>query len=217
MTTPVQEQYLLYYAIIGISSIFITWLSIPCSIEVSQIKIQPISIPRREGVAIFIPTPLLLWSFNSPMLLDNYLLTACVILFAIGVNDDLPCIYDIKLFITCIASLILITPGNIRLYKLQDAFGFYELPFLPSVTLSVLIIMFLINAFNRIDRINSLAATTGIMVSSSFSALFIHLHQYELAAVSIVLVGAISDFIKSKLAQPEYAWVFASQAILCSR
>jgi len=209
MITPVQEQYILYYVIIGISSIFITWLSIPCAIEVSPSKIQHTGIPRREGVAIFIPIPLLLWGFNSSMLPDNHLLTTCVILFAIRIKKDLPYLYDIKLFIACIASVILIIPGNIHLHKLQHAFGFYELPYLPSVILSVLIIMFFINTFKLIDGIDSLAATTSIMVSSIVSAVLIDLDQYELAAVSMVFVGGVSDFLKVKLMQPKYTWVFA--------
>ena len=210
MITPVQEQYLLYYVIIGISSIFITWLSIPCSIEVSRSKIQHTGITWPGSVAIYTPISLFLWGSSIPMLPVNYQLTASVTLFAIGIRDYLTYIQcDIKFFIAFIASLILIIPGNIRLYKLQDVLGFYELPYFPSVILSVLIIMFLIKAFKLIDGIDSLAATTGIILNSIVSALLINLDQYELAAVSMVSVGAVSGFLKFILAQPKYTWVFA--------
>lgn len=210
MITPVQEQYLLYYVIIGISSIFITWLSIPCSIEVSRSKIQHTDITWPGSVTIFTPISLFLWGSSNPMLPVNYQLTASVILLAIGIRDYLTYIRcDIKLFTALIASLILIIPGNIRLYKLQDALGFYELPYFPAVILLVLIIMFLIKAFNLIDGINSLAATTGIMLNSIVSAVLIDLDQYELAAVSLVSVGVVSSFLKFILAQPKYTWVFA--------
>jgi UDP-GlcNAc:undecaprenyl-phosphate GlcNAc-1-phosphate transferase len=209
MTIPVQEQYILYYVMILISSIFITWLSIPSSIEVSPGKIQPVAIPK-QGDVVFIPIPLLLWGFSSPILPVNNLLTACVIFFAIGIKDKLARMQcDTKCFIAIIASLIVIIPGNIRLHKLQDILGFYQLPYFPSVILSVLIIMFFINAFRLIDGVNSLAATTSIMLNSIVSTILIDVGQYELAAVSMVFVGGVSGFLKSSLARSKYTWLIS--------
>ncbi|WEK19690.1 MAG: MraY family glycosyltransferase [Candidatus Pedobacter colombiensis] len=198
------------YFFILITSTLITLLIIPSIIHVARTrhlyddlghlrKIHNPGIPRLGGVAIFMSftITLLLFGSTNPELPVNYLLIACMMLFAIGIKDDLAGVgHRSKFFIEFIAGLILVIPGDIRLSNLHNLFGIHELSYFPSVVLSVLIIMFIINAFNLIDGIDGLAAITGIIVNSVFSALFINLHQYELAMVSLTLVGAILGFLK---------------------
>jgi len=75
-------------------------------------------------------------------------------------------------------------------------FGIYELPFIISSALSVLVIIMIVNAFNLIDGIDGLAGVTGIIANSVFTILFIYTHQYELAVVSLILVGSIIGFLR---------------------
>ncbi|TCC96227.1 MraY family glycosyltransferase [Pedobacter hiemivivus] len=201
------------YFFILVTSLFITLVIIPSIIHVARDrhlyddlghlrKIHNPGIPRLGGVAIFLSftITLLLWDINTPELPINYLLTACTMLFAIGIKDDLAGVgHHTKFLIEFIAGLILVIPGNIRISNLHNFFGIYELSYFHSVILSVLIIVFIINAFNLIDGIDGLAATTGIIVNSVFTALFIKLHHYELAAVSLALVGAILGFLRFNL------------------
>ena len=74
--------------------------------------------------------------------------------------------------------------------------GIYDLPYWPSVALSILTIILIVNAFNLIDGIDGLAASTGILANTCFAGLFIFMHQYELAAVSLAMGGAIIGFLK---------------------
>lgn len=210
MMTYLHDHYPLYYLLIVITSIFITLIAIPSILQVAKIrhlyddlgysrKIHNPGIPRLGGVGIFISFTITLsfWGVGNPMLPLNYLLTACIMLFAIGIKDDLTGVgHQTKFLIQFIAGLILVVPGNIRLNNLHGILGMNELPYLSSIALSILIIIFLTNAFNLIDGVDGLAAATGIMVNSVFSGLFIYIHQYELAAVSLSLVGAISGFIR---------------------
>ncbi|WP_316811405.1 MraY family glycosyltransferase [Pedobacter heparinus] len=210
MTTYLQEHQLFYYILIVLSSISVTLLSIPSIIFIARErnlyddlghlrKLHKPGISRLGGVAIFVSftITLLFWGITDPSLPVNYLLTACIMLFAIGIKDDLAGVnHHTKLIIQFMASLTLSIPGNIRFSNLHGLFGIYELSYFPGVILSILILMFLINAFNLIDGIDGLAATTGIIVNSVFSVLLISMHQYQLAAVSLSLVGAILGFIK---------------------
>lgn len=208
MITHFHDHHPLYYLLIVITSVFITLLTIPSIIHVAKRrhlyddlghlrKIHNPGIPRLGGVAIFVSFTITLLLWGNPTLPLNYLLTACIMLFAIGIKDDLAGVgHRTKFFIEFIAGLILVIPGNIRLSNLHGLLGVYELSYLPSIVLSVLTIMFVINAFNLIDGIDGLAAATGIIVNSVFSALFIFIHQYEAAAVSLSLVGAITGFLR---------------------
>jgi len=127
----------------------------------------------------------------------NYLLTACIILFAMGLKDDLWGVNSrTKFFIQFLAALILVVMGNIRLTSMYGVFGIGNLPYLPGVALTILTIILIVNAFNLIDGIDSLAGVTGVLANGCFAGLFIYMHQYELAAVSLAMVGALLGFLK---------------------
>jgi UDP-N-acetylmuramyl pentapeptide phosphotransferase/UDP-N-acetylglucosamine-1-phosphate transferase len=156
-------------------------------------------IPRLGGVAIFVGFTItsLLFCMQDKSLPINYLLTGCIMIFAVGLKDDLSGVNSsTKFIIQLIVCTILVILGNIRLTSMYGVFGIYDLSYLLSVGLSILIILLIVNAFNLIDGIDSLAATTGILANGTFAALFIYIHQYELAAVSLAMTGAIIGFLK---------------------
>jgi UDP-GlcNAc:undecaprenyl-phosphate GlcNAc-1-phosphate transferase len=159
-------------------------------------------IPRLGGVAIFVSFTItsLLFGFADKSLPINYLLTACIILFAMGMKDDLAGVNSItKFFMQFIVAAILVVLGDIRLTSLYGVLGVNELPYVISVILSTLIIMLIVNAFNLIDGIDGLASTTGIVVNGAFAALFIYMNHYELAAVALAMVGATIGFLRYNL------------------
>jgi UDP-GlcNAc:undecaprenyl-phosphate GlcNAc-1-phosphate transferase len=159
-------------------------------------------IPRLGGIAIFVSFTItsLLFGFADKSLPINYLLTACIILFAMGLKDDLSGVNSVtKFFMQFIVGSILVILGNIRLTSMYGIFGVYNLPYVVSIALSILIIMLIVNAFNLIDGIDGLASTTGIVANTAFAGLFVYMHQYELAAVSLAMVGAAFGFLKYNL------------------
>ncbi|MBS1527308.1 MAG: undecaprenyl/decaprenyl-phosphate alpha-N-acetylglucosaminyl 1-phosphate transferase [Bacteroidetes bacterium] len=210
MTEFLHSYPFLYYSIIIAFSILITSLAIPSILHVARArhlyddlghfrKQHDHGIPRLGGVAIFVSFTItsLLFSMTDQSLPINYLLTACIILFAMGLKDDLSGVNSrTKFIIQFLVAAILVLFGNIRLSSMYGVFGIYDLPYWPSVALSVLTIILVVNAFNLIDGIDGLAATTGILVNGSFAGMFIYMGQYELAAVSLAMVGAIFGFLK---------------------
>src|ERR1700754_5025310 len=186
-----------YFIFVTAFSILISVLALPSILHVARErhlyddlgsfrKHHDHGIPRLGGVAIFVSFTItsLMFCVTDTSLPINYLLTACIILFAMGLKDDLSGVNSrTKFFIQFIVASILVVAGNIRLTSMYGVFGIYDLPYWPSVALSVLTVILIINAFNLIDGIDGLAATTGIVVNGSFAAMFIYMHQYELAAV----------------------------------
>lgn len=166
------------------------------------LKIHSRPTPRLGGVAIFLgfTLSLLIWSFGNPVPLVGHLLSACLLLFALGVTDDLKgaglCT---KLIMECVAALMITMAGDVRLDSLYGLFNVYELSYCGSIILSVLILVFITNAFNLIDGIDGLAAATGILIHLIFAALFIYLQQQVLAAVALSMAGAALGFLKYNL------------------
>jgi UDP-GlcNAc:undecaprenyl-phosphate GlcNAc-1-phosphate transferase len=210
MMEYLQAYPFVYYSFIVVISLLITTFAIPSILHVARFrhlyddlghfrKTHDHGIPRLGGVAIFVGFTItsLLFCMTDKTLPINYLLTACIILFAMGLKDDLSGVNsNTKFLIQFVVCAILVLLGNIRLTSMFGVFGIYELPYLVSIILSILIILIVINAFNLIDGIDGLAATTGIFANSAFAALFIYVHQYELAAVSFAMVGAIVGFLR---------------------
>src|SRR5260221_8513295 len=201
---------IIYYLFIVIFSIVISSLAIPSILHVARFrhlyddlghfrKSHDHGIPRLGGVAIFVSFTItsLLFCMTEKSLPINYLLTACIILFAMGLKDDLSGVNSsTKFLIQFIVCAILATLGNIRITNLHGVFDIYQLSYLFSTALSIFIILLVVNAFNLIDGIDGLAATTGIITNGTFAALFIYIKQYELAAVSLAMVGAIIGFLR---------------------
>jgi len=210
MTEYLHSYHLVYYIIIVIVSVLITLLAMPSILHVASTrhlyddlghfrKQHDHGIPRLGGVAIFVSFTItsLLFSMTDKSLPINYLLTACIILFAMGLKDDLSGVNSrTKFFIQFIVASILVILGHIRLSSMYGVFGIYDLPYWPSITLSVLTIILIVNAFNLIDGIDGLAGVTGILSNSCFAGLFIYMHQYDLAAVSLAMAGAIFGFLR---------------------
>jgi UDP-N-acetylmuramyl pentapeptide phosphotransferase/UDP-N-acetylglucosamine-1-phosphate transferase len=201
---------IVYYIFIVIISILITGFAIPSILHVARFrhlyddlghfrKTHDHGIPRLGGVAIFVGFTItsLLFCMTDKSLPINYLLTACIILFAMGLKDDLSGVNSsTKFLIQFVVCAILVVLGDIRLTSMYGVFGIYDLPYFLSVGLSILLILIIVNAFNLIDGIDGLAATTGIIANGAFGTLFIYVHQYELAAVSWAMAGAIIGFLR---------------------
>src|SRR5882757_3964266 len=155
MTELLHSYHLLYYIVIVAVSVLITLLAIPSILHVARArhlyddlghfrKQHDHGIPRLGGVAIFVSFTItsLLFSMTDKSLPINYLLTACIILFAMGLKDDLSGVNSrTKFFIQFVVASILVLLGNIRLTSMYGVFGIYDLPYWPSVALSILTII----------------------------------------------------------------------------
>lgn len=156
-------------------------------------------IPRLGGVAMFVSFTItvLMFSVTTPELPVNCIITACIILLALGLKDDLHGVNPTnKFLLQFVAAIVLVICGDIRLSSLYGILGIGQLPYIISVLFSIFCIILVVNAFNLIDGIDGLAGTLGIMANGIFAAFFIYLHQYQLAGIALAMVGAIFGFLK---------------------
>jgi len=198
------------YIFIVLVSTLLTLLAIPSILHVARTrhlyddighfrKQHDHGIPRLGGIAIFVSfvISVLIFSIQSGNFSLSYLLISAIILFAMGLKDDLSGVNSrTKFIIQFIVSLNLVVFDDVRLSSMYGILGIYDLPYIISMVLSILVIMLLINAFNLIDGIDGLAGVTGVIANSTFSIFFIYMHQYELAIVSLAMVGAIIGFLR---------------------
>jgi len=160
-------------------------------------KVSKVVVPTLGGVSIFIgfiiSTIIASDGYNFGEL--KYLIAAVIIMFFIGLKDDL---MDIsarkKLFAQLATALILIILGDFRFTNLHGAFGLYEISYASSFFLTMFAMIALINAINLIDGIDGLASGISIVISSVFGTWFLLTGHYEYGITSFSLTGTLVAF-----------------------
>jgi len=193
-----------------IVSFLVTYMSVPSIINVAREKKlfdEPTSrkshnrqIPTLGGVAIFAGFTVAAGSFinysHVPSL--QYILVACIIIFFIGLKDDILVISAMKkLMGQILAALILIFPGNLYFSSLHGFFGVYHISSIFfSMLLTLFVIIVIINSFNLIDGIDGLAASIGILATAFFGIWFFVSGNIAYSLISAALFGTLCGFFR---------------------
>lgn len=165
--------------------------------------------PTLGGIGMFITFSLaiiIMGIFTNLSQLDllNLLsiLGGTIILLFLGIKDDLLELSARKKFIGQFFSAALVILGtDTRIVSFHGIFGISELPYVVSVVFTLLVFVFIINAFNLIDGINGLASAIAIIVNTSFGVYFVMNGQYLHVLVSFSLIGVLLGFLKYNLSK----------------
>lgn len=156
-------------------------------------------VPSFGGVAIFaavvIGTSLFIDSsgFNE----FRYILAAIMIVFFIGLKDDLVDIGWIrKLIAEIIAALLVVVLADVRIGTFHGMFGIGTLPLWFSIVFSTFVFIALINCFNLLDGIDGLASGMGIVISLIFGFWLFSLGFLNFSILSFALAGGLMSFYR---------------------
>lgn len=196
------------YSIIGfILGFGLVYFTIPPIIRVSHAKhlcdtpnprkASRVVVPTMGGVAIFIgfilSTIIATDGYNFGEL--KYLVSAVILMFFVGLKDDL---VDIsarkKLIVQLATATMLIVLGNFRFTNLQGAFGLHEISYPISFAITLFTMIALINAFNLLDGIDGLASGISILISTVFGTWFLLSGHYEYGIMCFSLAGSLIAF-----------------------
>jgi UDP-GlcNAc:undecaprenyl-phosphate/decaprenyl-phosphate GlcNAc-1-phosphate transferase len=126
----------------------------------------------------------------------QYFFAAAIVIFFLGLKDDLMILSATKKFIgQIIAASILIHLGGIRLDSMYGLFGFEQVTEGFGLALSYLTIIVVINSFNLIDGIDGLAASLGILSMLVFGSYFFAVDLQAYALLSFSMAGSLVAFM----------------------
>ncbi len=165
--------------------------------DFEQRKVHTTLVPPLGGVAIFIGFVLssIITSYGMNFDLLKYILAAVLIMFFIGLKDDLINVSaKKKLMIQIFAATLLIVLGNVRITNFHGLIGINEIGYFPGLMISVIIIVAIINAYNLIDGVDGLASGLAIMAAFVFGVWFYFAGNYQFAVIAMALVGSLSGF-----------------------
>lgn len=197
-----------YLAIVGLSFLLVV-SGIPSIIHIalkyrlfdsteSYRKSHRIQISRLGGVAIFCSFTITILLFATTVKYQeaNFLITSCIVLFGLGLKDDL---YGVspstKFLLQMIVAIILVVLGDFRLSSLYGVFFLWEVNVVWGGLFSILLIIFVNNAFNLIDGIDGLAGTIGVISALSFGIFFAIGNELPYAFIAFAMTGAIAGFL----------------------
>ncbi|MFC2115554.1 glycosyltransferase family 4 protein, partial [Bacteroidota bacterium] len=189
------------------TSLAISLLAIPSIVTVAQSKglydkpqgrtPESKNVPTLGGLAIFAGMMISLSLFADISLLPEmpYLVAGAVVLFFIGIKDDILIIAPWwKLLGQVLVTMAVSILGGLRIQTLNGFLGIYETGDILGVFITVLIMVALINSFNLIDGIDGLASGIGILSSIVFGLIFWHAGLYVWTLMAVALCGSLIGF-----------------------
>ena len=198
--------------ILSISTAFlITFLTIPIVISVvkkneklldkpnSDRASHKISVPTFGGIAIFcgILFSIIFWINLAIYTALQPLLSALLIVFFIGVVDDLISLSPFKKLVgQLLAITVVVYFSDLRITSMYGIFTIHELPYWFSLLLTAFTMVVITNAYNLIDGLDGLAASVGIVMTFSFGLLFLINNELEYVVLSWSLTGALLAFLR---------------------
>jgi len=188
-------------------SFTITFLAIPVIINVAEMKklfdmpdarkIHQVAITPLGGIGIFagfVFGCLLTINFKDSEF--QYFIAASMVIFFLGLKDDILVLTPIKKFIgQVLAAFLIIYYGRVQIRSMHGFFGIHELPEMFSLLLSYFSVIVIINSFNLIDGVDGLAGTLGLMSSALFGIYFMYAGMEPYFVLAFSLSGSLLAFL----------------------
>lgn len=159
-----------------------------------------VSTPCIGGIPIFIGiifTTLLLTPHDEWAELQ-FILSAMVIVFLVGVKDDIEGLSPRHKMVGLVVAIsILVSRGEVQLHNMYGLFGSDgEFPRWLCLLISGFTLLVITNAFNLIDGINGLSGVVGTIASVTFGTYFFMVDEFYLGVLSMTTAGSLIAFLR---------------------
>jgi UDP-N-acetylmuramyl pentapeptide phosphotransferase/UDP-N-acetylglucosamine-1-phosphate transferase len=212
----------MYEILLSFITAFIpSYFIIPSVINVARVKklydlpddrrSHTIPTPALGGVAIFagVMFSMIFWTPKSVFPEFQHILCAFIIIFLIGVKDDImPITAYKKLLGELMAAGIVVMKSKILITSLYGFFGIEEIHESASIVLTIFTIIVIINSFNLIDGINGLSGSISTVIALGLGIWFFYVASnpmteepirnkaFGMAIMAFSLSGAVIAFLK---------------------
>ncbi|SNR76412.1 MULTISPECIES: MraY family glycosyltransferase [Hymenobacter] len=198
---------------LGLSSLWaflVSLFAVPSIIYIAHLKnmldtpnvrtVHESLTPRLGGVAVFAGFMSALTIFADLSNGIQQLLAGCIVLFFVGLKDDLVNISVAKKFVgQLLATGVVMIMADVRITSFQGILGIHELPIGISYAFTFFAIVGITNAINLIDGLDGLAGTIVLIIVSTFGYYF---YQYggpsfqNYVYVSVCVIGGMLGFLR---------------------
>lgn len=214
------ETWIIDILAVFVTSVFLATFIIPKILLISfrkrlfddhdERKIHEGTVPRLGGLAfnpIIFFSVILIFGINIQINSDVFLtriqqsaaemsfeFCALFLLYVVGIADDLIGVKYRAKFVVQILCGILLISGGLWIDNLYGLLGIEELPEFVGYPLTILVVVFFINAINLIDGVDGLASGLCIAASFLYGCSFIYLGHLIYAAMAFATLGVLLPF-----------------------
>ena len=211
ITTPViGDHFSVYLGLAAMWALLVAMFAVPSIVHIAHLKnlldapngrtVHKSLTPRLGGVAVFAGFMSALTIFAPLNNGVKELLAGCIILFFVGLKDDLVSISVAKKFVgQLLASGVVMIMADVRVTSFQGILGIYTLPVGVSYAFTFVMIIGITNAINLIDGLDGLAGTIVLILTGTFGYYF---YRYggasfsNYAFVAVCLIGGMLGFLR---------------------
>ena len=192
-----------------LSAGFITFFSVPVIIRFAHRKgivdlpdddrkVHNKKIPTLGGVALFagIVISFSAWIGHQPPEYYSYLMAALVIIFIVGLKDDIEEISPYtKLIAQFLAAGLVVIGAGIQLHHFDGFLGINDAGKIDTIIFTTISVVVIINAYNLIDGADGLAGSVSLVSAIAFGTWFFINAHFPEAMLSFVLAAALLGFL----------------------
>lgn len=191
---------------------FVVLFAIPSIIYLAHVKnlldvpnkrtIHASLTPRLGGLAIFagfVSSVTLFGDFGEHSFGAQQMLASTIILFFIGLKDDIsPVSAAKKFFVQLLAISIVVFMGDVRISSFQGVLGLWDMNEKLSILFTIFVMVGITNAINLIDGLDGLAGML-VLTFTCFFGFFFFTGSVSYGVLSVCLIGAIVGFLRYNL------------------
>jgi len=198
----------MYELIIGIIFSFsLTLVSLPILMKIAETNklfvpkgyrhVHTTDVSSLGGISLFGSSILSFILFSDLVNYPEYkyILSSGILMFAIGLRDDL---FDIKPKLKLIGQLVAVTLlvafAGVRIQFLIH-FVDGSIGIILDIILTIAIMLLVINAYNLIDGIDMLAASVGTIILGSLGLFFLLVDQFDYSLALLTVTAALIAFM----------------------
>jgi UDP-N-acetylmuramyl pentapeptide phosphotransferase/UDP-N-acetylglucosamine-1-phosphate transferase len=200
----------IYLGLACLWALLVSMFAVPSIIYIAHLKnlldtpngrtVHQSLTPRLGGVAVFAGFMSALTIFAPLGNGVKELLAGCIILFFVGLKDDMVTISVAKKFVgQLLATGIVMIMADVRITSFQGVLGIGELPMGVSYGFTFVIIVGITNAINLIDGLDGLAGSIVLLIAGTFGYYFFRYGGPEFgnySFVAVCLIGGILGFLR---------------------
>lgn len=161
-------------------------------------------IPNSSGIVFLFVFIVSLFTIESFINIRELLIIVigAIIVCLNGFWDDLKIINPYqKLFYQFIAVAMVVYYNDLAVYNLHGFIGIGIIPYWLGFGFTIFIGLFMINSFNLIDGIDSLAGTTAILSFVAYAVLFWILNYKGYFGICVIMIGVILSYLPYNLSK----------------
>jgi len=146
------------------------------------------------GVSLSFHEGIVSEEFHSNEIQLAFASCALMLMFLVGLADDLIGVKYRAKFVFQIISALFLAIGGVAFYNLHGFMWLHHLPPVAAWTLTILVVVFITNSINLIDGIDGLASGLSAVALMFYGVVFYMIGQHVYAIISFATLGTLIPF-----------------------